>query len=154
MPMAGRCLQGATRAATSAGRLGVSMDNGRGPDARVTMQVPADSAYIAVLRTTTAGLAARLDFTLDDIEDLRMAVNEACALLLRQAASNATLDCVYDMRPHEMTFTVSAQTQGSELPSTRGLPWMVLNALAGTVDAQVGPDGRVSISLSRRGGAE
>jgi serine/threonine-protein kinase RsbW len=132
----------------------VSMDNGRGPDARVTMQVPADSAYIAVLRTTTAGLAARLDFTLDDIEDLRIAVNEACALLLRQAASGATLDCVYDLRPHEMTVTVSAQTLAAELPSSDGLPWMVLNALAGSVDARLGPNGTVSISLSRRGGAE
>jgi serine/threonine-protein kinase RsbW len=132
----------------------VSMDNGRGPDARVTMQVPADSAYIAVLRTTTAGLAARLDFTLDDIEDLRIAVNEACALLLRQAPSGAMLDCVYDLRPHEMTVTVSAQTLASELHSRETLPWMVLNALDGSVDAQLGPNGTVSISLSRRGGAE
>ena len=38
------------------------------------LRLPADSAYLAVLRTTTAGLAARLDFTLDDIEDLRIAV--------------------------------------------------------------------------------
>ncbi|MGW4973630.1 hypothetical protein ACWEP3_27550, partial [Streptomyces albidoflavus] len=30
----------------------------------------------------TAGLAARLDFTLDEIEDLRIAVDEACAILL------------------------------------------------------------------------
>jgi serine/threonine-protein kinase RsbW len=132
----------------------VGMDNDRGPEARVTMQVPADSAYIAVLRTTTAGLASRLDFTVDDIEDLRIAVNEACALLLRQAASGATLDCVYDLRPREMTVTVSALTQGSELPSRNGLPWMVLKALAGTVNAQLGPDGTVSISLSRRSGAE
>ena len=44
------------------------------PDAEV--RLPADSAYVAVLRITTAGLAARLDFTLDDIEDLRMAVGD------------------------------------------------------------------------------
>ena len=47
--------------------------------------MPADTAYVAVLRTTTAGLAARLDFTLDDIEDLRIAVGEACAMVLEQA---------------------------------------------------------------------
>jgi serine/threonine-protein kinase RsbW len=132
----------------------VSMDDGRRPADRVTVQVPADSAYIAVLRTTTAGLATRLDLTLDAIEDLRIAVNEACALLLRQADSGAALDCVYELRPHEMTVTVSAPTRGSELPSTDGLAWAVLNALAGSVDAQLGPNGTVSISVSRRGGAE
>ena len=35
------------------------------------LRLPADSAYLAVLRTATAGLAARINFTLDDIEDLR-----------------------------------------------------------------------------------
>ena len=49
------------------------------------LRIPADSAYLAVLRTATAGLAARLDFTLDDIEDLRIAVDEACAMVLPQA---------------------------------------------------------------------
>ena len=53
---------------------------------RVTIQMPAEGAYLSVLRTATAGLAARLDFTLDEIEDLRIAVDEACGMLLGQAA--------------------------------------------------------------------
>ena len=40
--------------------------------ADVELRLPADSAYASVLRTTTAGLAARLDFPIDDIEDLRI----------------------------------------------------------------------------------
>ncbi|MFD0854991.1 anti-sigma factor, partial [Actinomadura adrarensis] len=47
----------------------------------VTVKLPAAGAYLSVLRTATAGLAARLDFTLDEIEDLRIAVDEACAML-------------------------------------------------------------------------
>ena len=60
---------------------------GPGDDARadVELRLPADSAYVSVLRTTTAGLAARLDFTIDDIEDLRIAVGEASALVLPEA---------------------------------------------------------------------
>ena len=57
----------------------------------VELRLPADSAYVAVLRTATAGLAARLDFTLDDIEDLRIAVDEACAMVLPQARADADL---------------------------------------------------------------
>src|SRR4051794_31030133 len=48
----------------------------------VELDVPASPAYLAVVRTATAGLAARLALTLDQIEDLRIAVDEACALLL------------------------------------------------------------------------
>ena len=60
---------------------------GPGDESRadVELRLPADSAYVSVLRTTSAGLAARLDFTLDDIEDLRMAVGEASALVLPEA---------------------------------------------------------------------
>ena len=38
--------------------------------ADVELRLPADGAFVSVLRTTAAGLAARLDFTIDDIEDL------------------------------------------------------------------------------------
>ena len=57
---------------------------------RVTIRMPAEGAYLSVLRTATAGLAARLDFTLDEIEDLRIAVDEACGMLLSQAAQEPT----------------------------------------------------------------
>jgi hypothetical protein len=58
----------------------------------VELRVPASGAYLAVLRTAAAGLAARLDFTLDDIEDLRIAVDEACALLLPLAGDDARIE--------------------------------------------------------------
>src|SRR4051812_6467821 len=60
----------------------------------VELRLPADGAYLSVLRTATAGLAARLDFTLDEIEDLRIAVDEACALLLPDAVPDATMTCL------------------------------------------------------------
>ncbi|MCW2838246.1 MAG: rsbW, partial [Marmoricola sp.] len=63
----------------------------------VELRLPAESAYVAVLRMTTAGLAARLDFTLDDIEDLRMAVGEACALVLEHADPGGDLHAWFDL---------------------------------------------------------
>ena len=55
------------------------------------LTVPADGGYLGVLRTATAGLAARLHFALDEIEDLRIAVDEACAMLLAVATRDAEL---------------------------------------------------------------
>ena len=48
----------------------------------IELTVPALTAYLGVVRTATAGLAARLSFTLDEIEDLRIAVDQACVMLL------------------------------------------------------------------------
>ena len=66
-------------------------DRPQGEDV-VEMRLPADWAYLSVLRTATAGLAARLDFTLDEIEDLRIAVDEACAMLLPDAVPGRDAD--------------------------------------------------------------
>ena len=75
----------------------------------VMLRIPADSAYLAVLRTATAGLAARLDFTLDDIEDLRIAVDEACAMVLPQARPDSDLTCTFDLDADRLTVAVSAE---------------------------------------------
>ena len=77
------------------------------PQDHVTVCMPAEGAYLSVLRTATAGLAARLDFTLDEIEDLRIAVDEACAMLLSQAIPGTNLECAFDLGADEMTITVS-----------------------------------------------
>ena len=52
-------------------------DNSGDHRADVELRLPAEGAYATVVRTTAAGLAARLDFTIDDIEDLRIAIGEA-----------------------------------------------------------------------------
>ncbi len=77
--------------------------------AEIDITVPAEGAYLAVLRTAAAGLAARLNFTLDDIEDLRIAVDEACGLPLHDAAPGSSLSCHFTARTDSLVAAVSAQ---------------------------------------------
>ena len=116
----------------------------------VTVRLPATSAYLSVLRTATAGLAARLDFTLDEIEDLRIAVDEACAMLLAQAVPDVDLECEFELSGDAMRVAVSAPTADGREPARDTFAWTVLNALAGEVDAHAGPDHRVTIVLHKR----
>jgi serine/threonine-protein kinase RsbW len=116
---------------------------------RVTVRMPADGAYLSVLRTATAGLAARLDFTLDDIEDLRIAVDEACAMLLSQAVPCSSLECSFTLSADDMTISVSVPSLNPRTPSGETFAWTVLSALAGTVEAQVGPGDRLAIVMRK-----
>jgi serine/threonine-protein kinase RsbW len=118
----------------------------------VTVCMPAEGAYLSVLRTATAGLAARLDFTLDEIEDLRIAVDEACAMLLAQAIPGTDLECVFELGTEQVTITVSVIAAEPKMPSRKSLAWTVLSVLAGSVDSRLGPDDRVSIVLAKRRG--
>jgi serine/threonine-protein kinase RsbW len=116
---------------------------------RVTIQMPAEGAYLSVLRTATAGLAARLDFTLDEIEDLRIAVDEACGMLLAQAAPDASLECDFTLGEDRISIAVSARSQQPRPPSRDTFAWTVLSALAGSADAWVGPGDKVTVLLRK-----
>jgi serine/threonine-protein kinase RsbW len=114
----------------------------------VELRIPADSAFLAVLRTATAGLAARLDFTLDDIEDLRIAVDEACAMVLPQAREDSDLTCTFDLQPARLTVAVTAECENPQPPNRDGFAWVVLAALTTDVEARVDGD-RLTVTLAR-----
>lgn len=126
-----------------------SLSSGSGRDV-VVLRLPAAGAYLSVLRTATAGLASRLDFTIDDIEDLRIAVDEACAMLLTQAVPGADLECTFELTASAIRVDVSVLTLDGLEPSRDTFAWTVLTALAGEVDSSLDADNRVTLSLHKR----
>jgi serine/threonine-protein kinase RsbW len=135
----------------------VSKRSGSDGDDVVLLAVPASPAYLGVLRTATAGLAARLQFTLDEIEDLRIAVDEACAMLLAIAADTpqlgdtVELSCRFTVTADALTVhtTVPLGSPDERLPGGESVAWQVLSALADEVSATV--DGhQAGIRLTKR----
>jgi serine/threonine-protein kinase RsbW len=126
-------------------------DAGQSADV-VLLAVPASGAWLGVLRTATASLASRLQFTLDEIEDLRIAVDEACAILLALASLDAVLSCRFTVTDDALTVdaTVPADNPASvRLPSGESFAWQVLSALTDDVAARVEGD-LVCIRLHKR----
>lgn len=117
----------------------------------VVLRVPASSAYLGVLRTATAGLAARLQFALDEIEDLRIAVDEASAMLLSLTAADAELCCRFTVDTKSLTVATSVSTASAQstLPGDDSFAWQVLNALTDGV-ASESTGGTASIQLTKQ----
>jgi serine/threonine-protein kinase RsbW len=133
-------------------------DSGAGPAGAgnglrdvVDIVLPASSAYLTVLRTAAAGLAARLDFTLDEIEDLRIAVDEACAMLLPHSGDAVRMRCSFELADDALDITVSVPREVGSLPSRETFAWTVLTSLAGDVDAGEGDEG-IWIRMRKRRG--
>jgi serine/threonine-protein kinase RsbW len=103
--------------------------------------------YVSVLRTTTASLSARLDFTIDDIEDLRIAVGEACAMVLPEADAGTDLVAEYFLGAGRLTVRVSVSGSDIGAPDYDSFAWQVLDTLAGEAAAEVA-DGRFVVTLS------
>jgi serine/threonine-protein kinase RsbW len=118
----------------------------------VLLAVPASGAWLGVLRTATASLASRLQFTLDEIEDLRIAVDEACAILLALASLDAVLSCRFVVTDDALTVNATVPTDNAasvRLPSGESFAWQVLSALTDDVAAKA-QDNLVSIQLTKR----
>jgi serine/threonine-protein kinase RsbW len=119
----------------------------------VDLRVPADPAYLAVVRTATAGLAARLDLTLDEIEDLRVAVDEACVLLLeRHAHPGQSLQTSFCIGPNTLEVVITGPV--TTLPDRSGFSWAVLAALVNQVETGAQDTGswiRLTYHGGRRG---
>jgi serine/threonine-protein kinase RsbW len=120
----------------------------------IELTVPALTTYLSVVRTATAGLAARLSFTFDEIEDLRIAVDEACVMLLSlpgpTPADTATLTCRFRVLDDVLAVTVSARVdEKAVLPADQSFAWQVLTAHAAEVSGTA-DGGLASVELFKR----
>ena len=120
----------------------------------VELRLPADGAYVSVLRTLTAGLAARLDFLMDDIEDLRVAVGEACAMVLGVANADGDLTARFYLGQGELTVAVAVTAEAPSEPDQDSFAWQVLSTLASSATAEVSDDEfEVTLTLTAGGPA-
>jgi serine/threonine-protein kinase RsbW len=115
----------------------------------VAIRVPAAGVYVATLRLTTASLAARCDLTVDDIEDLRLAVDEACSLLLPHAPADGAIDADFTLAQGQLTVEASVAAAGDADIDRAGFAWTVLGALSTAVEVS-NAGGRLAISLTKR----
>jgi len=118
----------------------------------ITVSVPPESGAVQVLRAVTASVAARMDMPFDGIEDLRLAVDEACAWLLGLAGGATSVTLRLRPMDDRLEAVVSIDAAGRAWPPPdleKSLSWKVLSALVDTVslDAEAS---RPSIRLIKR----
>ncbi|WP_042463472.1 anti-sigma B factor RsbW [Neobacillus dielmonensis] len=51
----------------------------------IEMKVPAKPDYVGVIRLTLSGIASRMGYTYEEIEDIKIAVSEACTNAVQHA---------------------------------------------------------------------
>ncbi len=118
-------------------------------DPTVTLKVPAHGAFVALIRSAVSAMCARLDFTIDRIEDVKLAVDEAAALLLSDAEAESELQVSFTPdAPDGLRVALTAQTQHGRAPQRDGFTWTVLTALVDEVVATVGADRRLTVTLA------
>jgi serine/threonine-protein kinase RsbW len=69
--------------------------NGQEPATVISVTLPADVRFLRVARLTAAGIAGDLGFGLQDVDDLRVAIDELCAVLIEGTPPTAELALRY-----------------------------------------------------------
>ncbi len=72
------------------------------PGHHVELRLPADPRLLRVARVTAAALASDLPFTLQDIEDLRVAVDELAAVAIDGVDADALLELRFEVDDQEL----------------------------------------------------
>jgi serine/threonine-protein kinase RsbW len=80
------------------------------PEAIVELSIPSRPEYVGVARLAILGVASRMRFSYDEVEDIRLAVGEACTSVLDRVEGQAEappiqIRCLID--PGKLTVEVT-----------------------------------------------
>jgi serine/threonine-protein kinase RsbW len=117
----------------------------------VRLEVPASPEFLRVTRIMVAGVASRLGFTLDEVEDLRIAIDELCFALVGKGRTG-TLSLRYVMLPDALEVVGVGHFVDDEAPPLRLSPIseQILKAMVDESELESKANGPTFRMLKRR----
>ena len=108
----------------------------------VRLTVPAMPEFLRLARVTATGLASRLGFTFDEVEDLRLAIDELCFALMGTRGRPGTIRLRYLVTDEalEVEGVGDFRGEGPE-PTLSDLSRQILAALVDEHEVSRGSDG-------------
>lgn len=98
----------------------------------VDLSVPTSPELVRLARVTASGLASRLGFTYEEVEDLRLAIDELCYALVGNGQVGGTLHLHYAILSEALEIEGSAELGpdgGGRSPHLSELSERILGAL-------------------------
>lgn len=103
---------------------------------RLELRVPITAMQLPAVRAMAGDLAIRMDYDLDSVEDLRLAVDEACATLASIAAGDVPMTVVFETTRTGLHIEAWVPTaDGTDVPRD-GFGWAVLATLVDAVEGR------------------
>ncbi len=116
----------------------------------ISVTIPASPEYLKVVRLIVSGLASRLRFTIDDIEDLKIAVDELSAYLTGAQGRDGSLQIAFQIHDDriEISGTGHFSTGTTVRTDLTEMSQMILDTVVDSATLQQ-TDGLPSFSLSK-----
>jgi serine/threonine-protein kinase RsbW len=120
------------------------------PEGPIELVLPADARLIRIPRLVASGIASCAGFDLDEVEDLRIAVDEACTALV-EGGDGSPILLGFDLRPAEVALvgTTSAIGRPELEPDRLALSRQILSVVVDEYEIRA-EMGQLSVRLRKR----
>jgi serine/threonine-protein kinase RsbW len=128
-------------------------------DGNLQLRIPSRAEWVSVARLAVAGIAHRIDATIDEVEDLKLAVAEACTNCIQHAQGNEEVLVTFEISGRRITVVVEDGGKGFDgralapeplgEPKVGGLGVFLIRSLMDEVDYGFDPLTGTKLTMSK-----
>ncbi|MBU5335402.1 ATP-binding protein [Intestinibacter bartlettii] len=122
------------------------------------MEIASNPQYVSVVRLTTSGIANKIGFCLEGIEDIKVAVSEACTNAIKHSLDNR-FSVEYTIFENGLTIQITDSGKGYDVeavskpnleePKESGLGLFIIQSLMDEVDIKSDIDHGTIIKMTK-----
>ncbi|HVM02095.1 MAG TPA: ATP-binding protein [Acidimicrobiales bacterium] len=117
----------------------------------VRLAVPATPEFLRLARVTASGIASRLGFTIDEVEDLRLAIDELCFVLVGNKDRDGSVELHYRIDRDQLDVEGVGRFDDDETdPMLTAFSRQILGALLDDYDVYRNHGGHSCFRLTKR----
>lgn len=124
----------------------------------IKMEIASNPQYVSVVRLTTSGIANKIGFCLEGIEDIKVAVSEACTNAIKHSLDNR-FSVEYTIFENGLTIQITDSGKGYDVeavskpnleePKESGLGLFIIQSLMDEVDIKSDIDHGTIIKMTK-----
>lgn len=129
----------------------------------IKMSMSSNPNFVSVVRLTTSAIASKIGFNLDDIEDLKVAISEACTNAIKHSKKQ-DFEVIFYIYDEKLSIEVIDKGIGYDLskikepnlkePKTSGLGLFIIKTLMDEVEVETSTDSGTIIRMTKMVGVE
>lgn len=105
----------------------------------IEIKLRAEPSQLPVVRAVVGTIAMHQDFDVDAIADLKIAVDEACSMLILRAVKGSRMACRFLVGNRGIHFNAVASTEDKTEIDRTSFGWHVLETLTDSAEVSIGP---------------
>ena len=109
----------------------------QGQNESIGLSLPVNTAYVSSARLTASSIANRMGFDIECAEDIKSAVSEACAYIIRTKSASGvqSFKIIFDLSDSKIEITLTcAKGTGNDEPDTDEYGVKMIKALMDTAE--------------------